>query len=193
MNLKGLDYQTVTINLLDGQESADQYLSVNPQGLVPALEHDGCIHTQSMAILEYLEEAFPEPRLLPEERQDRSKVRALSNIIACEIHPLNNLRVLKYLVSELNADEDKKMQWYRHWIEISFKVLEEKLLEYSNGLFCFGDRASLADVMLIPQVYNARRFNVSLEEYPTIAAIDSHCLSLEAFKLASPENQPDAG
>ena len=192
LNLKGINYQLHALNLLSGEEKAAPYTDVNPQGLVPVLEHDGHHFSQSMAILEYLEERYPHPPLLPVGVADRAWVRSLSNIVACDIHPLNNLRILKYLSQELDIDDGQKSSWYRHWVEQGFEALETHLLGRSNQHYCFGDAPGLADVLLIPQVYNARRFKVDMQQYPTINAIEQHCLSLPEFEKAAPENQPDA-
>lgn len=192
LNLKGIDYQHETVNLLTGEEQQHTYAALNPEKLVPILENAGRIFFQSMAILEYLDEVYPQDPILPDNAIDRAWVRALSNIIACDTHPLNNLRVLKYLVSELNADETEKLAWYQHWIEESFRAFESHLRESVRGLYCFGDRPGMADILLIPQVYNARRFEVDMAQFSIIDQIDQQCLSLPAFKAAAPENQPDA-
>jgi len=192
LNLKGIDYQLQALNLLTGEEKQAPYTELNPQGLVPILEHDGRQISQSMAILEYLEERYPDPRLLPRDASERAWVRALANIVACDIHPVNNLRILKYLAQELGVEEKQKLEWYRHWVEQGFDALETHLLGTSNQQFCFGETPGLADVLLVPQVYNARRFEVDMDRYPVIAAIEQHCLSLPAFDRAVPENQPDA-
>ncbi len=192
LNLKGIDYQHETVNLLTAEEQQDSYASLNPQKLVPVLEDNDHVFFQSMAILEYLEEIHPQNPLLPDNAVDRARVRALSNIIACDIHPLNNLRVLKYLVNELNVSEADKLSWYQHWVELTFKAFETSIQTSSQGLFCFEDQPSMADILLIPQVYNARRFDVDMTPFPLIDSIDKHCLSLPAFERAIPENQPDA-
>jgi len=192
LNLKGLDYETVAVNLLKGEEQGDDYRRINPQGLVPVLEVDGQLLAQSMAILEYLEETRPEPPLLPGDPLQRAQVRALANIVACDIHPLNNLRVLKYLATELQAEDEQKNRWYCHWIDEGFRAFEQRLQDLDSGDYCFGNSPTLADVLLIPQVYNARRFRVDMTRYPRIERIEQHCLGLEAFARAIPENQPDA-
>ena len=142
--------------------------------------------------LEYLEEVYPEPPLLPQDKADRAWVRGLANIVASDIHPVNNLRILKYLVQAFSVEEAAKLEWYRHWVEQGFDAVESHLLGRSNQLFCFGDAPGLADVVLVPQVYNARRFGVDMDQYPVISAIEQHCLTLPAFEQAVPENQPDA-
>ncbi len=192
LNLKNIEHELVAVNLLAGEEQKAPYIEINPQRLVPAFEHDGKILYQSMAILEYLEEDYPEPSLLPDDSAERADVRALANVIACDIHPLNNLRVLKYLAGTLEVDEQAKLAWYHHWVCEGFDAIETRLAKTSNGRFCFGDQPGLADVMLIPQVFNAHRFEVDMAAYPTISSIDRHCLSLDAFSRAAPENQPDA-
>jgi len=192
LNLKGLEYQAVAVNLLAGEEQGAAYRSVNPQGLVPVLDVDGRRIRQSLAILEYLEETRPEPPLLPEAPLPRAEARSLAQLIACDIHPLNNLRVLKYLQKELEVDDEQKNRWYRHWIDEGFSAFEQRLTELGSGDFCIGDRPGLADILLIPQVYNARRFRVDMTRYPRIRRIEQHCLGLEAFAKAIPENQPDA-
>lgn len=192
LNLKGLEYELKTLDLLAGEEKSAPYSKLNPQKLVPLLEHDGQRLVQSMAILEYLEELCPHPPLLPENVAGRAHVRALANIVACDIHPLNNLRILKYMLEEFKIDSESKLSWYRHWVEQGFDALEIHLRDTSNHRYCFADTPGLADVLLIPQVYNARRFEVDMQSYPTIAAIEQHCLKLPAFERAIPENQPDA-
>ena len=192
LNLKEIDYRLETLNLLTGEEKAAPYAELNPQRLVPLLVHDGKPIFQSMAILEYLEECYPQSPLLPRGAADRAWVRALANIVACDIHPVNNLRILKYLAQELDVDEKQKVDWYRHWVEQGFDAIETHLLERSSQRFCLGDAPGLADAVLIPQVYNARRFGVNMDQYPVISAIEQHCLTLHAFDRAVPENQPDA-
>jgi maleylacetoacetate isomerase len=192
LNLKQLEYELVEVNLLESEESSNEYQQINPQQLVPVLEHQGQRYFQSMSILEFLEEAYPEQPILPDNNHDRAQVRALANIVACDIHPLNNLRVLNYLTGELGHSEEEKLSWYRHWIELSFAALETHLQATSSGLFCFGDSVTLADILLIPQVYNARRFAVDLASFPLIRGINEHCLTLDAFHRASPEMQPIA-
>lgn len=192
LNLKQVEHELEFVNLLTAEEQQPPYAELNPQKLVPVLEHHGQVFYQSMAILEYLEETFPDPALLPADSVARAELRALANVIACDIHPLNNLRVLKYLVSELDTAETDKLTWYRHWIAEGFDAIEKKLAPDSNGRFCFGDAPSIADAVLIPQVYNARRYELDLAPYPLIESIDKHCLQIEAFAQAAPENQPDA-
>lgn len=191
LNLKGLDFESAFVNLRNGEQSEDAFLSQNPQGLVPALEHQGIVLNQSIAILEYLEEQFPQPPLLPEKTMDRAQVRALTQTIACEIHPLNNLRVLKYLRSPLQHNEEEVNTWYQHWIAVGFQALEGSLSEEVQH-FCFGEQATFADVCLLPQVYNAKRFKCDLAPYPKINRIVEHLETIPAFAQALPEHQPDA-
>ncbi len=195
LNLKGLDHQLKPIHLLraGGEHKTPEYLSKNPDGLIPTLETEGRVLAQSIAILEYLEETYPEPALLPSNPLDRAYLRGLAQTIASDIHPLNNLRVLQYLVKQLGASEEQKLNWYHHWVATGFSGLETRLANNENtGLCCFGDSPSIADVCLIPQVYNAVRFDCPLEDYPTIMRINRHCLELDAFAKAVPDKQPDA-
>ncbi len=192
LNLKGLSYQHHGVDLLNGEEQGVDYGAINPQRLVPVFEDNGQQYYQSMAILEYLEEAYPQVPILPADSADRARVRALANIIACDIHPLNNLRTLKYLAGEFGVDEANKLGWYRHWVSLGFEALEAHLQNCSKGRYCFGDGPGMADILLIPQVYNAHRFEVDMKPFPLINAINTHCLSLQAFIDASPEEQPDA-
>ena len=189
LHLKGLDYQTVPISLAPGisEQRQDHYRAINPQMRVPFLEDGEVAIGQSMAILEYLEETYTEVTLLPKQHPLRSQVRAFCNIIACDIHPLMNLRVMTYVKDNYGADPTG--DWYTHWIHEGFSAAET-LARDSN--FVFGDAPTLADVLLIPQVYNARRFNVVLDEFPKLMAIAARCNELSAFKKAAPELQPDA-
>lgn len=191
LNLKGLDYDRQVVNLVKGEQQGEDYLAVNAQGLVPALAlgTQGAVLTQSLAIIEYLEEMHPGPALLPADPLGRARVRALAAIVACDIHPLNNLRVLNYLVQELSLDEDTKLAWYRHWIAQGLHNLEAMLQHPATGSFCHGEEPGLADLCLVPQLYNARRFQCDLSPYPTVVAIDTRCQALEAFQRA----HPDAG
>ncbi len=193
--LKGLPFEYVPVHLLKdgGQQLSEQYRALNANALVPTLLDDDHALSQSMAIVEYLDETHPEPALLPGTALDRAYVRAVSQSIACEIHPLNNLRVLKYLKHTLGVSEEAKDAWYRHWIEIGFDGLEATLTrEGKAGRFCFGDTPTLADICLVPQVFNAQRFQVDLEPYPTIVRIFDACMELPAFQQAAPKAQPDA-
>ncbi|MBH8581363.1 maleylacetoacetate isomerase [Halomonas pacifica] len=195
LNLKGLAYDQAPVNLVKGEQRGEEYLARNPQGLVPALvTDDGARLTQSLAICEYLDERYPEPALLPADAAGRARVRALAQAVACEIHPLNNLRVLKYLTGELGVDEATKMTWYRHWVSEGFAALETQLSrEAGSGDFCHGDAPGLADLCLVPQVFNAERFACDLAPYPRIRRIVANCRALDAFARAAPEAQPDAG
>lgn len=196
LNLKGLAYRTLPVHLLrdGGEQHRPAYRAVNPAGLVPALEDRGHTLTQSLAILEYLEEQYPQTPLLPQGSAERARVRAIAQSIACEIHPLNNLRVLQYLSGTLGLGEEQKNAWYRHWVGEGLGAVERLLADdRRTGAFCHGDRPTLADCCLVPQVFNARRFGCELDAMPTILAIVARCQSLEAFQRAAPEHQPDAG
>lgn len=191
LNLKGLQYETVSVSLAPGVSAhrADAYRAINPQMLVPFLQ-DGAIGiAQSMAILEYLEENYPETPLLPGDEPLRSAVRAFCNHIACDIHPLNNLRVQQYIKNRLGADDQAARDWYEHWIHEGFAPAEELA---GDGPFVFGEAPTLADALLVPQLYNARRFEVPLEAFPKLVRIVEACNELSAFKKAAPERQPDA-
>jgi maleylacetoacetate isomerase len=193
LNLKGLSYRQVPVHLLEGggQQHGPEYLALNPQGLLPLLLDGQTKVAQSLAILEYLEEVFPLPALLPREPAQRGQVRALALYIACEIHPLNNLRVLQYLTGELGLDAPAQDAWYRHWLELGLAAVEQGLAAF-DGQLSLGQRPGYLEACLIPQVYNARRFNCELSAYPRILALAAHCEVLAAFKLAAPEQQPDA-
>ncbi len=191
--LKGLDFDLVPVHLLrgGGEHLGAEYAKTNPQGLVPALEEDGAVFAQSLAIMEYLEETHPTPCLLPGDAKCRARIRAFCQTIACEIHPLNNLRVLRYLVRELGCDEEAKLAWYAHWIQEGFRPVE-KLLEGNDGPYCFGAEPTLADACLVPQVFNAERFNVDLSAFPKVRAVNAACLAQEAIAATVPALQPDA-
>jgi maleylacetoacetate isomerase len=192
LNLKGLDYDSGFIHLRRGDQRQPGFLDVNPQGLVPALEIDGQVLTQSMPIVEYLDERHPEPPLLPGDAAGRARVRALAAIVACDIHPINNLRVLRYLQRPLGHDQAAIETWYNHWIDSGFAAFERLLVGDSRtGTFCHGEAAGLADIALIPQVVNAGRYNLDLTPYPTIVRIYESCMKLDAFAAALPERQPD--
>lgn len=190
LNLKEIDHELVAVNLLKSEQQSAQYLSKNPQGLLPALETDQGVLAQSMAILEYLEETFPQTPLLYGDAWQKAQIRNLCYAIACDIHPVDNLRVLKYLSTELGVDDEAKNAWYRHWVEVGFEKLE--MLLDSSHEYCVGDKPSLADVCLVPQVFNALRFNVDMTAYPKIAAIYERCNQIDAFINAAPQNQADA-
>ncbi len=189
--LKGLAYETVAIDLRTGQHRQEPYLEHNPQGLVPLLEDGERRISQSMAILEYLEERYPHPPLLPADLAQRARVRSMCALIACEIHPLNNLRVLQHLRTAQGWDEDAVERWYRHWILEGFTLLERELRACA-GRYCVGDRITMADLFLVPQVYNARRYRCPLDPFPTILRIDRTCQVHMAFAQAHPDRQPDA-
>jgi len=193
LNLKGLDYEYRPVHLRKGEQRGAAYLALNPQGGVPALElDDGRVLTQSMAILEYLEETRPEPPLLPEDPPARARVRSLAFAVACDIHPLNNLRVLERLRA-LGQDEAGVAAWFRHWVAVEFAALEERLAgEPETGRFCHGDGPTLADLCLVPQVVNGQRFDCDMAPYPTIRRIHEACMALDAFQKAHPTRQPDA-
>ncbi|MGA7966574.1 MAG: maleylacetoacetate isomerase [Gammaproteobacteria bacterium] len=193
LNLKGLEARHHTINLRDGEHRGEAYRRINPHGRVPALVDDDVTLTQSVAILEYLDERYPETPLLPVDAAERARVRALVQLVASDMHPVNNLGVLQYLVRELGASDEQKLAWYRHWIAEGFTALETMLADNARtGRYCHGDTPGMADLCLVPQVYNARRFECDLSAYPAIVRIDAACAELDAFKRAAPEVQPDA-
>ena len=193
LNLKGLPWEAVPVHLARGEQHQDGYRGVNPAGLVPALEVDGQLLTQSLAIIEYLDEAHPEPSLLLGDALARARIRALAQAVACDIHPINNLRVLQYLTGELGASEAQKHAWYRHWVELGLESVERMLAASpSPGRYCVGDTPTLADVCLVPQVYNARRFDCRTEHIPNVMRIVAECETLDAFRRAAPGQQPDA-
>jgi len=194
LNIKGLEYEYVAKHLLKdgGEHRRADYLALNPQGFVPALEHDGELLTQSLAIIEYLDEVFPNPPLLPARPFDRAVVRAMSLLIACDVHPLNNLRVLNYLKAPLAHDSAAIGEWYKHWISEGFAPLDQLLEKHSaDGRYCFGDSVTMADVLLVPQVANSRRYQMDLSPYPTLKKVAEHLESLPAFVAAHPDRQPD--
>ncbi len=195
LKLKKLDYEYRPVHLSrgGGEQFTPAFHALNPQALVPVLEHDGKRLTQSLAILEYLEEIWPEPALLPRDPFERARVRALALAIACEMHPLNNLRVLHYLTGTLGVAQSAKDDWYRHWLNLGLTALEQELAQSSlPGEFCHGGTPTIADCCLIPQLFNARRFACDLSSYPTLLAIEASCLALPAFRDAAPDRQPDA-
>ena len=191
LNLKKLDYETAAIHLRRNDQTTPDYLAVNPQGLVPTLDDGGRTLIQSLAIIEYLDETYPDPPLLPSPPADRARVRALAEIVACDIHPVNNLRVLRYLTHSLGHDETAIATWYNHWIDAGFQAFERLLVgDPRTGAFCHGDRPGIADIALVPQVVNAERYRLDLAPYPTIARIHQSCMALEAFAAAHPDRQP---
>jgi maleylpyruvate isomerase len=195
LNLKGLDYEQVPIHLRrgGGEQFSEVYKALNPQALVPALEDGGRILTQSLAIIEYLEEQHPKPQLLPANPADRALVRSMALIVACEIHPIQNLRVLVHLKNNFKLSEEELNRWAQHWIDLGLSPLEQMLAAGSNrGKFCFGDTPTLADICLVPQLANARRFGCDLNRFPTLLRIEQNCIALPEFANAAPEKQPDA-
>ncbi|APR03103.1 MULTISPECIES: maleylacetoacetate isomerase [Thauera] len=195
LHLKGLDYEAVPVHLTrdGGEQRRPEYLVLNPAGLVPALEDAGRVLTQSLAIIEYLDETHPQAPLLPAQALDRARVREIAQMIACDLHPINNLRVLQYLGREFGATEAQRNAWYRHWVELGLAAVEARLAgDGRSGAFCHGDRPGLADCCLVPQVFNARRFDCDLSAMPTVRAIAARCEELEAFRRAAPAAQPDA-
>ena len=195
VNLKGVDYEAVHVDLRPASQGhrTPEYLALNPQGLVPMLEVDGTTVAQSLAIIEYLDEAYPEPALLPRSPIDRARVRAMALAVACDLHPLNNLRVLSYLRSPLGHDEETVNAWYRHWIAAGFKGLEQDARRATgDGKHMFGSSVTIADICIVPQMYNARRFKCDVEPYPTLRGICAYLETLPAFAEAAPEVQPDA-
>jgi len=200
LNLKGLDVDMVPIHLVKqgGEQLTEEFRRINPEALVPALvdeedENGSQVLTQSLAIMEYLDEMYPEPPLLPAAPLDRAYVRSIALAIACDIHPLNNLRVLRYLVRDLKVSEEDKNAWYRHWCEQGLAALEAKIsADGRAGKFCFGDTPTLADCCLVPQIFNARRLDCDLSGMPTLLRIMENCAKVDAFAMAEPSKQPDA-
>ena len=193
LNLKRLDYENVSVHLRRGEQHQADYRRLNPQSRVPVLVDGDHVLTQSLAIVEYLEEAKPEPPLLPSDRAERARVRALAQIIACDIQPLQNLMVLNYLTAELGRDQGDSLRWCRHWIERGLGDFEAAIAGHPmTGAYCHGEAPGLGDVTLVPQVYNARRFDCDLAACPTVLRIAAACNELPAFQAAAPENQPDA-
>lgn len=193
MNLKQLDYDYIAVNLAKDEQLEAVFQSINPQGLVPVVQVNDLWLYQSPAILEWLEEVYPEHPLLPKDAAGRMQVRALSAMIGCDIHPLNNRRILQYLRNELSVDEDQVMAWCHRWMSEGFDALEKRLAQdKTRGKFCYGNSPTFADCYLIPQISSAERFKVDLSAYPNIVAIDAHCRTLKAFADADPMVQPDA-
>ena len=189
--LKGLQVTPVWLDLRAGEQRLEHFLQINSQGFVPALSlDDGAVLTQSVAIIEYLDEMHPDPPLLPQAPLARARVRALTQAITCDVHPLNNLRVLQYLEHELHQDKSARDAWYRHWVRLGFDAIERWLVrDAATGRFCHGDAPTLADVCLVPQVANARRYAMDLTPYPSIVRIDAACRELAAFQAAAPDRQ----
>ncbi|MCO5159271.1 MAG: maleylacetoacetate isomerase [Aquamicrobium sp.] len=194
LNLKGLEYDYVAYQLRRGDTRRPDFLALNPAGLVPALEReDGTVLTQSLAIIEWLDETRPQPALLPADADGRARVRSLAQMIACEIHPLNNLRVLGRLAEQFGADEDAQKEWFTHWVRTTFDALETRLAgDAATGAFCHGDAPGMADLCLYAQVWNNRRFSIETAGWPTIARIFAALDAIPAFRDAAPPNQPDA-
>jgi maleylpyruvate isomerase len=195
LNLKGLQYEQAPIHLRrgGGEHLSTAYKAINPQALVPALDDGGKILTQSLAIIEYLEEKYPQPPLLPRDPADKAVVRSMALIIACEVHPIQNLRVLQYVKREYNQSDDQVNRWAQHWINLGLAALEQMIVaQPRRGKFCFGDKPTLADICLVPQLGNARRYGCDLSPYPAIIEIEKSCMALPAFADAAPEKQPDA-
>ncbi len=194
LGLKGVAPERAFVHLRSGVQRSDDYLDVNPQGLVPTLVTEaGDVLTQSLAIIEWLDETHPEPPLLPRDPAARARVRSIALAIACDIHPLNNLRVLQYLTGTLGLSEAQKDGWYRYWIDTGFEALERQLArDRATSRYCHGEAPTLADVCLVPQLANARRFKIDLTPYPTLTRIEAACVELPAFAAAAPARQPDA-
>ncbi len=195
LNLKKIEYTAIPVHLIrdGGHQHSSDYAARNPQELLPTLEDDGLTITQSIAILEYLEEVYPSPALLPPDAPGRAYVRSLALAIACDIHPLNNLRVLRYLEDTLGVDAERRAEWYRQWVKVGFTALEQLLARRTHaGEFCHGDSPTMADCCLVPQVFNAQRLQCPLDNYPVLMQIHANCEELEAFQRAAPGMQFDA-
>jgi len=192
LNLKHLAYDQAFVHLRKNEQRAPEYLAKNPQGLVPLLEDGDAHFVQSLAIIEYLDEIHPAPKLLPEGPEDRARVRALAQIVAADIHPLDNLRVLRYLAKPLGHDEKTVEAWFNHWIRLGFEAIEPMLRDRRTGDFCHGNAPGLADICLVPQMFNAKRYpSFDLTPFPTIVRVFGNCMQLDAFKRAAPDQQPD--
>jgi len=195
LNLKGLAFQSIPVHLVrdGGEHLCDGYRTINPNAMLPTLQDDGATLTQSLAILEYLEERVPQPPLLPADALGRARVRALALTVVSDVHPISNLRVLKYLTDTLHVQEEERAAWYKYWVQEGLRMIETHLArDARTGLFCHGDTPSMADCCLVPLVFNARRFNMDLSAYPSIERIHARCIALPAFMAAHPAQQPDA-
>lgn len=193
--LKGIAHDKAFVHLSrgGGEQFSETFRKLNPQMLIPVVEDDGQVLVQSLAIMEYLEETHPTPPILPKTPAARARVRALAQVVACEMHPLNNLRVLNYLTKTLGISEEAKLAWYQHWVALGFDALEGMLAGHKDtGRFCHGDAPTIADICLVPQVFNAKRFNCPLDAYPTVMRIYGECQKLPAFLDSEPAKQPDA-
>lgn len=188
LHYKNIPCEFIQIQLTENEQNSESYAQINPQKLVPCLVDKKTTVNQSVSILEYLEEKYPKPALLPITLEDKLEVKSFCHEIACEVHPLNNLRVLKYLKNELDVNDELKMDWYHHWLREGFQALE-KSIEKKHGLFCLGDNPTWADLFLIPQIYNAKRFNFPMEDFPLLSKINEHCLKQDYFVKASPEER----
>ncbi|WP_106638614.1 maleylacetoacetate isomerase [Allosphingosinicella vermicomposti] len=186
LNMKGVAYDSVPVSLIDGEQKSPEHLARNPQGFVPLLDIDGHRIAQSLAIIDYLDARFPEPKLVPVDPADRAHVFSLALLIACDIHPVNNLRILKYLAGPLEQPQEVRDDWYRHWIKEGFAALEQ-MAKARAGRFLFGDMPTLADICLVPQMFNARRFNLPLDDYLTLVRVDAEASQLPAFAAAHPD------
>jgi len=190
--LKGLDAELLPVHLLRNEQLAESFAAIAPAKLVPLLAVDDRLLTQSMAIIEYLDETHPTPSLLPGDAAARARIRALAQDMACEIHPLNNLRVLRYLVREMKLSEDDKNRWYRHWVETGLEVVEKQLASSATGRFCHGDTPTLADCVLVPQIHNAKRMDCKLDHVPTVMRVFDQCMALDAFSSTQPSAYPES-
>jgi maleylacetoacetate isomerase len=191
LELKGLAYEYVPVHLVKGEHKQPAYAAISPTRLVPTLETDGEYLGQSIAIIEYLEETHPQPPLLPKDPLGRARVRALAQLVACEIHPLNNPRVLKYLVREFKVDEEGKNTWYRHWVRDGLEAFERNLAQLPPSTYCYGDSPTMADCLLVPQIFNGKRFNTNFDGLTRTMAVFDACMAHPAFQKAQPSNCPD--